>query len=111
MLENVFISFREYSDGFVDFNKWKNNDIDESIHSIYSKSDNMKRKHIVNDLMKELTCKVIHLINKNYSMFMTEQKVRNSVQMKFKNDVSYNMIKHLNAGFWKNVHESWCSHM
>ena len=21
------------------------------------------------------------------------------------------MIKNLNAGFWKNVHESWCSHM
>ena len=42
---------------------------------------------------------------------MTEQEDRNSVQMKFKNDVSYNMIKNLNAGFWKNVHESWCSHM
>ena len=42
---------------------------------------------------------------------MTEQEDRNSVQMKFKNDVSYDMIKHLNAGFWKNVHESWCSHM
>ena len=31
--------------------------------------------------------------------------------MKFKNRVSYNMIENLNAGFWNNVHESWCSHM
>ena len=37
---------------------------------------------------------------------MTGQEVRNSVQMKFKNHVSYHMIKNLNASFWKNVHES-----
>ena len=42
---------------------------------------------------------------------MTGQEVRNSVQMKLKNHVSYNTIKNLNASFWKNVYESRCSHM
>ena len=65
----------------------------------------------MNDLLKELPRKVILVIYKIYFIFMTVQEVCNSVQMKFKNDVSYNMIKHPNAGFWKNVHESWCSHM
>ena len=65
----------------------------------------------MNDLMKELIGKVIHVINKNYSIFMTEQELSNGFQMKFKNHVSYNMLKNLNAGFWKNLHESWCSYM
>ena len=60
----------------------------------------MKNKYITNDLMKELTGKVISIINKNYSIFMTGQEVRNDVQIKFKNHASYNMIKHLNADFW-----------
>ena len=37
---------------------------------------------------------------------MTEQEARNSVQIKFKDHVSYSMIKNLNARFWKNCHES-----
>ena len=56
--------FREYSDGFIDFNKSKNDNIDETIHSIYSKLDNMKRKYIMNDLMKELTGKLFRVMNK-----------------------------------------------
>ena len=40
---------------------------------------------------------------------MTEQEFGNSVQMKFKNHISYNIIKNLNANFWKDVRES-CSH-
>ena len=74
------LGFREYSDGFVDFNKWKNDNIDETIHSIYSKSDNMKTKYIMNDLREQLTGKVIRVINKHYFIFMTGQELRNSVQ-------------------------------
>ena len=63
------------------------------IDSIYSKSDNMKSKYITNDLMKELTGKVIRLINKNYSIFVTGQEICNSDQTKFKNHINYNMIR------------------
>ena len=28
--------------------------------------------------------------------------------MKFKNHVSYKIIKNLNVSFWKNVYDSWC---
>ena len=80
----MYSFFREYNDGFIDFNKWKYDNIDEKIHSICSKSDDMKKKYIMNDLMKKLTGKVISIINKNYSIFMTGQEVRNDVQIKFK---------------------------
>ena len=39
---------------------------------------------------------------------MTDQEIRSSVQMKFKNYVSYKIIKNLNVSFWKNVYDSWC---
>ena len=42
---------------------------------------------------------------------MTEQEVHSSVQMNFNNHVNHYTIKSLNAGFWKTVHESWCSYM
>ena len=48
---------------------------------------------------------------KKYSIFMTGKEAYNSVQMKFKNHISYNMIKNLSTGFWKNFHDSRCSHM
>ena len=60
------------------------------------------------DLMTELSGKVIHVIDKHYSIFMTDQEIRSSVQMKFKNHVSYKIIKNLNVSFWKNVYDSWC---
>ena len=39
---------------------------------------------------------------------MTDQEIRNSVQMRFKNHVSYKIIKNINVSFWKNVYDSWC---
>ena len=62
----------------------------------------------MNDLMNELSGKVIRVVDKNDSIFMTDQEIRSSVQMKFKNHVSYKIIKNLNVGFWKNVYDSWC---
>ena len=98
----------EFSDGYIDFNKWKNDSINEVIHSIYSKSDNAKRKLIMNDLINDLSDKVIRIVDKNYSIFITKQEIRSSVQIKFKNNISYNVTKNLKSSFWKNVHDSWC---
>ena len=68
----------------------------------------MTKKSIMKDLMNELSGKVIRVVDKNYSIFMTDQEIRSSVQMKFKNHVSYKIIKNLNASFWKNVYDSRC---
>ena len=76
------------------------------IHSKYSKSDNMTRKSIMNDLMNDLSGKVIHVVDKNHSIYMTDQEIHSSVRMKSKNHVSYKVINNLNASFWKNVCDS-----
>ena len=57
------------------------------------------RKLIMNDLIDELSGKVIRVVDKNYSIFMTDQEIRSSVQTKFKNHVSYKIIKNLNVTF------------
>ena len=61
--------------------------------------------------MNELSGKLIQVVDNNYSIFMSDQEIRNSVQMKFKNHVSYNIIKNINISFWKNVYDSWCKHL
>ena len=48
--------------------------------------------------MNELSGKIIRVVDNNYSIFMSDQEIRNSVQMRFKNHVSYNI----------NVYDSWC---
>ena len=75
-------NFREFSDDYIDFNQWKNNSINEAFYSKYSKSDNKTRTSIMNDWMNELSSKVIRVVDKNYSIFMTGQETRSSVQMK-----------------------------
>ena len=62
----------------------------------------------MNDLINELSGKVIRGVDKNYSIFMTDQEICNSVQMRLNNHVSYKIIKNLNVSFWKNVYDSWC---
>ena len=52
--------------------------------------------------------KLIRVVDNNYSIFVSDQEIRNSVQMKFKNYVSNKIIKNLNVSFWKNVYDSWC---
>ena len=86
-------NFREFCDDYIDFNQWKNNSINEAFYSKYSKSDNKTRKSIMNDWMNELSGKVIRVVDKHYSNFMTDQETRSSVQMKFENHVSYKIIK------------------
>ena len=53
----------------------------------------------MNDLMNELSGKVIRVVDKNFSIFMTDQEICNSVQMRLKNHVSYKIIKNLNVSF------------
>ena len=91
--------FREFSDGYIDFNKWNNDSINEVIHSIYSKSNNAKRKLIMNVLMNDLSGNVIRVVDKNHSNFMTGQEIRSSVQVKFKNHITHKVITNLNASF------------
>ena len=62
----------------------------------------------MNELVNELSGKVIRVVDKNYSIFMSDQEIHNSVQMRFKDHVSYKIIKNLNVSFWKNVYDSWC---
>ena len=83
--------FGQYREGLVDYNSWKKTCIDVYFYSKYPKSDNNNRKLIMNDLMNELSGKVIRVVDNNYSIFMSDQEIRNSVQMKFKNHVSYNI--------------------
>ena len=89
----------EFSDGYIDFNKWNNNSINEIIHSIYSKFDNTKRKLIMNILMNDLSGNVIRVVDKYHSNFMTGQEIRSSVQVKFKNHITHKVITNLNASF------------
>ena len=53
----------------------------------------------MNDLINELSSKVIRGVDKNYSIFMTDQEICSSVQIKFKNHVSYKIIKNLTVIF------------
>ena len=77
--------FGEYKEGFINYNSWKESCIDVHSNSDYSNSDNKNRKLIMDDLMNELSGKIIRLVDDNYSIFMSDQEIRNSVQMRFKN--------------------------
>ena len=103
--------FGEFRDGFIDFNYWKKSCIDVDFKTDYSNADNVKRKLIKEELMNQLSGNVIRIINNNYSIFMSDQEIRNSVQMCFKNHVSYKIMKNINVSFWKNVYDSWCNHL
>ena len=56
-------------------------------------------KKNMNDLMNDLSGKILRVVDKHNSIFMTEQEIRYSIQWKFKNHVSYKVIKNLNATF------------
>ena len=47
----------------------------------------------MNDLMNELTGKVIRVVDEKISIFITDQEIRSSIQMRFKNHVSYKNMK------------------
>ena len=94
------------------------NSVIVSLTSIYGRKivliffhSNKTRKLIMNNLMNELSGKVIRVVDKHFSIFMTDQEIRNSVQLRFKNHVSYKIIKNINASFWKNVYDSWCKNL
>ena len=54
----------------------------------------------MNELMNELSGKVIRVVDKHFSIFMTNQDIRSTVKMRFKNNVSYKII---------NVYDQWCN--
>ena len=107
--------FGDYSEGFIDFIKWKHANISEKIHFNYSKLDYNKRKITMNDIMTSLnlskTCKVIRVIYTKLSVVISQDKIWTSIRMLFKDNVSYDIIKNLNAIFWRNFHESWYSRL
>ena len=101
MLGKKIKIFGEYRKGFIDYNSWKKSCIDVHFHTDYSNADNKNRKLIIDELMNELSGKVIRIVDNNYSISMSDQEIRNSVQMRFKNHVSYKNIKNINVSFWK----------
>ena len=87
-----------YSDDFINFNSWKKSYIDVDFKKDYSNSDDQTRKLIRENLMNQLSGTVIRIIDNNYSSFMSDQEIRNSVQMCFKNHVSYKILKNVEDG-------------
>ena len=63
--------------GFMDFTKWKYDNICKVIHSNYSESDATQRKSIMNDLIKTINLskryKVFRVINNKFSIVMSEK--------------------------------------
>ena len=82
--------FGEYSDDFINFNSWKKSYIDVDLKNNYSNSDDQRRKLIREELMNQLSGNVIRIIDNNYSIFMSDQEIRNSVQMGFKKRCYWN---------------------
>ena len=55
--------FGIHDEGFIDFNKWKQDNITKDIQINYSASDTPKRLSIMNDLMSKMN------ISNNYKVF------------------------------------------
>ena len=71
--------FDDKGKGFVDFNKWKHENITEKIQKEYSNSEHEQRISMLNDIMISLnlsnTYKVFCVINARLSVIMTPFKV------------------------------------
>ena len=55
--------------------------------------------------------KILRVIDTGLSVFMSEEEIRTSIWVSFKDIASYENIKNLKPTFWKNFHDSWCSHL
>ena len=70
--------FGDYSEGFIDFIKWKHANISEEVH-FNSKSDYNKRKSTMNDIITSLnlskTSKVIRVMCTSLSVVMNQDRI------------------------------------
>ena len=107
--------FREHDEGFIDFNKWRIDNINLSLQINYSASNNSKRLIIMDDLMTKLNlsnnCKVFRALDNKKSIVMNELEIKISLRLLFRTQVSYLNINKLKPGFWNNIYESWCKHI
>ena len=104
--------FREYDEGFIDFNKWKIDNINQDMQINYSASNNSKRLTIIMDIITKTNvsnnCEVFRVLDDNDSIVMNELDISKSLRLLFKTQFSYININNLNIWFWNNVYESWC---
>ena len=57
------VFFREHDEGFIDFNKWKIDNINQDMQINYSASNNSKRLTIIMDLITKMN------LSNNYKVF------------------------------------------
>ena len=107
--------FREHDEGFVNFNKWKIDNINQDMQINYSASNQSRRLTIIMDIITKMnvsnSCKVFRVLDDNKSIVMNELDIRKSLRLLFKFQVSYLNVNNLKTGFWNNVYESWCKHI
>ena len=72
-----FFSIRD--EGFIDFNKWKQNNITKDIQNNYSASNTTNRLSIMNDIMSKINVsnnyKVFRVLDNKYSIVMSEYDI------------------------------------
>ena len=68
--------FREHDEVFIDFSKWKIDNINQNMQIKYSASNNSKRLIIMDDMMTKLNisnnCKVFRVLDNKNSIIMNE---------------------------------------
>ena len=107
--------FREHDEDFIDFNKWKIDNLNQDMQINYSASNNSKRLIITDDIMTTLNvsnnCKVFRVLDNKNSIVMNELDIKKSMRLLFRTQVSYLNINKLKTGFWNNIYESCRKHI
>ena len=107
--------FREHDEDFIDFNKWKIDNINQKMQIKYSVPKNSKRLTIIMALITKINLsnnyKVIRVLDDNNSIVMNKLDIRKSLRLLCKTQVSYLNINNLKTGFWNNVYDSWYKHI
>ena len=80
--------FGEHDEGFIDFNKWKIDDINQDMQIDYSASNKSIRLTITMDIITKMnlsnSCKVFRVLHDNKSIVMNELDIRKSLRLLFK---------------------------
>ena len=102
--------FGIHDKSFIDFNKWKQDNIPKVVLSNYLESNITKRKSIMNELITNMNllnkCKAFRVLDNTFSVVMSEKEIRKSIGLLFRIQVSYVNINSLKPVFWKNVYKS-----
>jgi len=68
--------FGKHNEDFIDFNKWKIDNLNQDMQINYSASNNSKRLIIMDDIMTKLNisnnCKVFRVLDNKNSIIMNE---------------------------------------